>query len=38
MTNNTSTDDIFGGAWCNRMITKQQGCHSTTPDYKQTNE
>ena len=37
MTNDTSTDATFGGAWCNR-ITKQQGCHSTTPADKQINE
>ena len=30
MTNGTSTNATFGGAWCNRKLTKQQGCHSTT--------
>ena len=38
MPNSTSTDVTFGGAWCNRMITKQQGCHSITPADKQINE
>ena len=38
MTNSTSTDVTFGGAWCNIMITKQQGYHSTTPADKQINE
>ena len=38
MTNSTSADATFRGAWCNRMITKQQGCHSTTPADKQINE
>ena len=34
----TDGDAIFGGAWWNRMITKQQDCHSTTPADKQTNK
>ena len=38
MTNSTSTDVIFGGARCNRMITKQYAYHSTTPADKQINE
>ena len=38
MTNSTSTDVTFGGGWCNRMITKQQDYHSTTPAAKQINE
>ena len=37
MTNSTSTDATFGGALCHRM-TKQNGCHSTTPANKQINE
>ena len=36
MTN--STDVTFTGAWSNRMITKQQVCHSTTPADKQIFE
>ena len=35
MTNSTSTGATFGGAWCNRIITEQYGCHSTIPIDKQ---
>ena len=35
MTNSTSTDITFGGAWCNRVIPKQDDSHSTTPADKQ---
>ena len=38
MTNRANPDANFGGAWCNRMTTKQQGCHSITPADKQVNE
>ena len=38
MTNSTSTDATFAGAWCNRMVTKQQGCHFTNPADKQIKE
>ena len=31
MTNSTSTDDIFKGAWCNRIVAKHQGYHSIAP-------
>ena len=30
MTNDARTDATFGGAWCNRMITKQYDSHSAT--------
>ena len=29
------TDVIFGGALCNRMVTKQSGCHFATTANKQ---
>ena len=38
MTNITSTDVTFGGAWCNRVVTKQEDSHSTVPAEKQINE
>ena len=38
MTNSTSTDVTFGGAWCNRVIAKQGDSHSTAPNDKQINE
>ena len=38
MTNSTSTDVTFGGAWCNRMAAKQEDPHSTPPADKQINE
>ena len=34
MTNSTSTDATSGGAWCNRITTKQLGYYSTTPAEK----
>ena len=38
MTNSTSTDVAFGGAWCNRVVAKQEDRHSTAPADKQINE
>ena len=38
MTNSTSTDGTFIGAWCNRVVAKQEDFHSTTPADKQINE
>ena len=38
MTNCTSTDVTFGGAWCNRVTAKQEDSHSTAPANKQINE
>ena len=38
MTNNTSTDVTFEGAWCNRVIVKQEDFHSNVPAAKQINE
>ena len=35
MTNSTSTDVTFGGAWCNRVVAKQEDSHSTAPANKQ---
>ena len=35
MKNSTTPDDTFRGAWCNRIITRQWGCYSTTPVDKQ---
>ena len=34
MTNNTSTGVTYGGALCNGMVAKQEGCHSTSPADK----
>ena len=30
MINNTSTDVTFGGAWCNKLVAKQEDTQSTT--------
>ena len=38
MTNNTSTDVTFGGAWCNRVAAKKEDSSSTTPVDKHINE
>ena len=38
MTNITSTDVAFGGAWYNRVVAKQEDSHSTAPADKQINE
>ena len=38
MTNSTSTDISFGGAWCNRAVAKQEDSHSTAPTDKPINE
>ena len=38
MTNSTSTNVIFGGAWSNRVVAKQNDSHSTTPADKQITE
>ena len=38
MINSTSTDVAFGGAWCNRVVAKQEGSHSTAPADNQINE
>ena len=37
MTNSTSADATFGGAWCSK-ITKQKDCHSTAPADSQIND
>ena len=34
----TSTDDTFRGAWCNRVVAKQEDSHSTATADKQINE
>ena len=34
MTNSTSTDVTFIGAWSNRVVTKQENSHSTAPADK----
>ena len=31
MTNSTSTDVIFTGAWCNRIVAQNQDYHSIAP-------
>ena len=38
MTNSTSTDVTIGGAWCNRVVAKQEDSHSTATADKQTYE
>ena len=38
MTNITSTDTTFVGAWYSKMIKEQYGYHSTTPAGKQISE
>ena len=38
MTNSTSTNVTFGGAWCNRVVAMQEDYHSTAPADKQINE
>ena len=38
MTNGTSIDVLFGGAWCNRVVAKQEDSRSTAPADKQLNE
>ena len=34
MTNSTSTDVTFGGAWRNKMLVKQGDAHSNAPEDK----
>ena len=36
--NNTSTDVISEFAWCNRVVAKQEGSHSTTLADKHVKE
>ena len=38
MTNSTSTDVTIRGAWCNRVMAKQEDFHSIAPADKQVNE
>ena len=38
MTNSTRTNVMFAGTWFNRMVAKQEHCHSTDPPDKQRNE
>ena len=38
MTNSTSPDVTFEGAWCNRLVAKQEDFHSTAPADKEINE
>ena len=38
MTNSTTTNVIFGGAWWNRVGAKQEDSHSTAPADEQINE
>ena len=38
MTNSTSTGISFGGAWCNRVVAKQEDRNTTAPADKQINE
>ena len=38
MTNSISTDVTYGGAQCNEMVAKKEGCHSTAPVDKQINK
>ena len=38
MANITSTDVTFEGAWCNKVVAKQEDSHSTAPTDKQINE
>ena len=38
MTNSTSTDVPFGGAWYNRVVAKQEDSQSTTPVDKQMHK
>ena len=38
MINSTSTDVTYGDAECNRMIAKQDSCHSTAQAEKQISE
>ena len=38
MTNSTSTDVTFEGAWRNRVVAKQEDPHSTAPADKQMTE
>ena len=38
MTNSASTDVTLGGAWCNRVVAKQEDFHSTAPADKQIYE
>ena len=37
MTNSTSTDVPFAGAWCKEVIAKQEDSHSTAPADNQIN-
>ena len=37
-TNSTITAVIFTGVWCDRIVAKYQGYHSTDPADKQINE
>ena len=34
MKNNTSTDVTYGGAWFNRVVAKQEDCHSAASTDK----
>ena len=38
MTYSTNTDVTFGGAWCNRVVAKQEDSHATAPTGKQIND
>ena len=38
MTNSTSTNVTFGGAWCNRVAAKQDVSHSTAPADEHINK
>ena len=38
MRNSISINVTFGGAWCTRVITKQEDYHSTAPADKQMNK
>ena len=38
MKNSTSTHVTLGGTWFNRVVTKQEGSHSTALADKQINE
>ena len=36
--NNTTTDIILGGAWCNRIVAQQENCNSTASTDEHINE
>ena len=38
MTNSSSTDVTFRGAWCNKVAATQEDSHSTAPADQQTSE